>query len=61
MTNEKVTENYIALPLEGWQKRQCEGCYFADDGKVGTGQPCCTYPGYLVCDGLGHCKKRREK
>ncbi|MBA7593458.1 hypothetical protein ES703_00378 [subsurface metagenome] len=30
--------------LAEFQKRNCKGCFYADDEKVGTGQACCTYP-----------------
>lgn len=30
------------IVLAIWQKYNCAGCYFADDEKVGTGEPCCT-------------------
>ena len=31
--------------LAKFQKENCAGCRFADDAKVGTGEPCCQYPG----------------
>ena len=41
------------------QEVNCVGCKFADTDKIGTGEPCCQYPGPL--DFLeGQCLKRRE-
>ncbi len=33
--------------MKDFQKMNCEGCYFADPDRLGTGEPCCTYPGKL--------------
>lgn len=30
-----------------FQTSNCKDCYFAELKKVGTGKPCCTYPGRL--------------
>ena len=30
--------------LAEFQKRNCKGCFYADEEKVGTGRACCTYP-----------------
>ncbi len=51
--------NYIDLTMDEWQIKNCKDCYFAEAKKVGTGNPCCTYPGSLVHDLLGHCKSKR--
>ena len=56
-----LSKNYIDLPLDEWQKRECKGCFFADDKKVGTKKACCTYTDTEVFDCLGHCKTRRNK
>ena len=33
--------------LAKFQRQNCSDCYFADKPKVGTGEPCCTYPSKL--------------
>jgi len=30
--------------LEEFQERNCRGCFYAEEEKVGTGRACCTYP-----------------
>jgi hypothetical protein len=30
--------------LAEFQKRNCKGCFYADEEKVGTDRACCTYP-----------------
>lgn len=30
-----------------FQVKNCQDCFFAEARKVGTGLPCCTYPGKL--------------
>jgi len=30
--------------LAEFQERNCHGCFYADEQKVGTGCACCTYP-----------------
>ncbi len=43
-----------------FQEANCRGCRFADDEKVGTGEPCCTYAFQLnVVE--GKCLTRRPK
>lgn len=38
--------------LRAFQKANCaKGCRFANDAMVGTGKPCCRYPGGLISDG----------
>ena len=44
--------------MKDFQKMNCEGCYFADTEAVGTGEPCCTYPGKLEVIS-GRCQQRR--
>lgn len=31
-----------------YQEKNCRECRFADEAMVGTGEPCCTYPGRLL-------------
>ena len=33
--------------LAAFQRENCSDCNFADKLKVGTGEPCCQYPGKL--------------
>ena len=49
--------------MEDFQNTNCADCYFAEGAKVGTGEPCCTYPGKLVCavNGLICLSKREGK
>lgn len=35
--------------LKELQEKNCRGCRFANQEKVGTGEPCCTYPGTYPC------------
>ena len=30
--------------LTEFQRRNCRGCFYADEEKVGTGRACCSYP-----------------
>ena len=46
-------------PLAAYQEKNCRGCRFADDA-VGTGEPCCTFPGQLQSEG-DTCLCRRER
>jgi len=46
--------------LAEFQERNCKGCRYADDNKVGTGEPCCTFPGPLTHKG-GRCLTRKER
>lgn len=34
--------------LAKFQNENCKGCRFANDKRVGTGKPCCIYPGRLL-------------
>ena len=45
--------------LKEFQEANCRGCSYADAAKVGTGKPCCTYPGlpYIEND---KCATRKE-
>lgn len=42
-----------------WQFDNCSHCKFATQSNVGTGRPCCTYPGKIDSVG-GICQQRRE-
>jgi len=43
-------------------QRQCKHCFFADTMKVGTGEPCCTYPGKLIIDPeTGVCGSKKDQ
>ena len=46
-------------PLSEWQKRNCAGCKFADEKKVGTGEGCCTFFLQYELDDEGECKTKR--
>jgi len=46
--------------LAQFQRRNCKGCFYADDEKVGTGQRCCTCPGIPRLEGY-RCLTRRGK
>lgn len=48
-------------PLSEWQKRNCAGCKFVDEKRVGTGEACCTYFMMLEMDDDGECKTRELK
>jgi hypothetical protein len=43
-----------------FQRMNCKGCKFADESKVGTGEPCCTYAFQLNVDN-DVCRTRREE
>lgn len=47
-------------PLAAYQEKNCRGCRFADHDAVGTGEPCCTFPGQLQSEG-DTCLCRRER
>jgi hypothetical protein len=48
--------------LKDFQKQNCTGCFFADDDKVGTGEPCCTKPTQIEAkEGICQSKKPRGK
>lgn len=48
--------------LKQFQEENCHGCYFVDDKKVGTGEPCCTYSFRLKISNNGEkCLVRRIK
>lgn len=36
------------MELVKFQEANCKPCRFADRATVGTGKPCCTYPGSLL-------------
>jgi len=42
-----------------WQSNNCSRCKFADQSKVGTGEPCCTYPGTIKAVGA-ICWQRKD-
>lgn len=46
--------------LIAFQKANCDGCYFSDPEKVGTGQPCCTRTRGPDIESHGICQARRE-
>ncbi|MBA7603173.1 hypothetical protein ES703_10277 [subsurface metagenome] len=52
-------ENFRRDLLAHWQSNNCSRCKFADQSKVGTGEPCCTYPG-LINQAGPICYSRRE-
>lgn len=54
-----MKRNLLNLALEDWQKANCKNCYFAEAKKVGTGNPCCTYPYSLVHSPEGQCLSKR--
>ena len=41
------------------QEKNCKGCFYAIPEKVGTGKPCCTYPGMPRIED-GKCLTRKE-
>jgi len=45
--------------LREFQNRNCRGCFYADDKKVGSGMGCCTYPQPIRHE-RGECLTRRE-
>ncbi len=46
--------------LVEWQRAHCIGCKFTDTQKVGTGKPCCTFPGNLETGTGPRCETRRD-
>lgn len=42
-----------------FQHNNCKDCFFAEAKKVGTGEPCCTYPSKLIADS-GKCQVKRQ-
>ncbi len=46
--------------LSEWQKRNCTGCRFADEKKIGTGDACCTFYLSIEMDSEGECKTARK-
>ena len=47
--------------MKEFQLKNCKDCYFADKDKVGTGEPCCTYPSKLIIDPeTGKCQSKRK-
>lgn len=49
----------ITETLTEFQESNCRGCLYADDEKVGTGRPCCTYPERIKLKD-GTCQTRKE-
>jgi hypothetical protein len=47
--------------MNEWQIKNCKGCKYSDDKKVGTGEPCCTYPMKLKMDNDGNCLTKKPK
>jgi len=43
--------------MKDFQDMNCKGCTFADSDTVGTGKPCCTYPGKIELI-MGRCQQR---
>lgn len=44
-----------------FQLNNCKDCYFAEAKKVGTGEPCCTYPSQLDIDPKTEtCRSKRK-
>jgi len=47
--------------MKQFQLKNCKDCYFAEAKKVGTGEPCCTYPGKLIVNPeTGVCESKRK-
>jgi hypothetical protein len=46
--------------LTEFQERNCKGCRYADEKKVGTGKPCCTFPGPITQKD-GRCLVRKDR
>jgi len=44
-----------------WQRKICSGCIFAEKELVGTGKPCCTYPGKPRITEEGNCLNYRKE
>ena len=44
--------------LQDFQLQNCDGCRFADEARVGTEEPCCTFPGPIQ-QASGICQRRR--
>ena len=49
------------IGMAKFQQDNCQGCYFADKPKVGTGEPCCTYGFKLFTDKGIKCLGRKTK
>ena len=45
--------------LAEFQERNCNGCFYADEEKVGSGQACCTYPQSIKLE-KGQCLSKRR-
>ena len=45
--------------LDEFQEKNCHGCFYADEEKVGTGRACCTYPQPIELED-GKCLTRKE-
>ena len=48
------------INLKELQEKNCKGCLYANQEKVGTGQACCTYPGMPRLEG-NKCLTRKEQ
>ena len=46
--------------LAEFQDRNCRGCFYADEEKVGSGQACCTYHQPIKLE-KGQCVSKRNK
>ena len=49
----------MRINLKELQEKNCRGCRFATPEKVGTGRPCCTYPGMPRIEG-DKCLTKKE-
>ncbi len=50
------------IKLIDWQNRECKGCTFADDPKIGTGKFCCTHAGRIsIAVATGLCETKEGK
>lgn len=45
--------------LSEFRKSNCQGCFYADAKKVGSGRACCTYPQRITIKD-GKCLTRKE-
>jgi len=60
VSEEEFRKDVINHVLAIWQSNNCTRCVFADDEKVGTGEPCCTrVKGPERIGGI--CNARRER
>jgi len=47
--------------LKEFREANCRGCFYADEAKVATGKPCCTYPGGFPYIEDNKCFTRKKK